>query len=202
MPRQRLRSRSWSLSRVLGSILVVALALALAYAGLVVALLAFGVSAADVDAITGYQSVYDALSAISAGDVSGGVRLIAGIAGIAAFALFGVLAWGALPRPYLARSDTRISDGERGYVNVSARALERAVEGAALGVPAVTDARARTDDERVTVDVTAVGAADVPATLASVRARARESLRAHELPELPVDCTLTALERKNRRELA
>lgn len=202
MPRQRLRVDSSTLSRILARILAVAFALALVYGGLVVGLLALGVASGDVESVSGYRDVYDALTAITASDITGGVRLVTAIAGVIAFAVFGLLAWRGLPRPYLARSDTRLSDEARGYVNVSPRALERAVEGAALGLPAVTDARGRHDGDRITLDITAQGAADVPATLAAARERARASLRAHELPDLPVDCTLTALERKNRRELA
>lgn len=202
MPRQRLRTDSWALSRLAARILAVAFALALAYGGAVVALLALGVSPSSVDNVSGYQTLYDSLADITAGDITDRIRLIAGVAGLAMFVLLGLLAWGAVPRPYLDRSDTRIADDEQGYVNVSARALERAVEGAALEARAVTGARARCGADRITVDITARGAADVPATLAGVRERARESLRRHELPPQPIDCTLTALDRKNRRELA
>lgn len=202
MPRQRLRVDFSTLSQILARVFVAAVALALVYGGLVVLLLALGVGSADVERISRYRAAYDALTGIMASDITGEVRLVAAIVGLVAFAVFGLLAWRGLPRPYLARSDTRLSDDVRGYVNVSPRALERAAEGAALGVPAVTGARGRHDADRVSLEITARGAADVPATLAAVRERARDSLRTHGLPEMPIDCTLTALERKNRRELA
>lgn len=202
MPRQRLRVDSSMLSQTLGRILAVMFALALAYGGMVIGLLGIGFSAGTVESITGYRAVYDALTGITANDITSDERLIAGLAGLVAFTAFGLLAWRGLPRPYLARSSTRLADDDRGYVDVNPRALERAAEGAALSVPGVVDARGRHAGDRINLDITARGASRLPETLAAVREKARESLQAHGFPELAIDCTLTTLQRKNRRELA
>lgn len=202
MPRQRLRARSSSLGWGVARVLAVLVAVVAIYGGLVVLLLGLAVDRVDLNAVSGYRDVYGALAGLQAGDIDGIVRLVTGIAGLVLFAVCAMLLWRMVPRPYLARSDVRVAADDRGSVTVSARAVERAVEGAALGVPAVTEARGLYGTDHITVEVTASSAGAVVETLGLVRDKARASLQDHGLPSVPVDCTLTSLERKNRRELA
>lgn len=202
MLRQRLRARDFGLSRFLSRALVVAFALLLAWYGAMLVLLALKVSPATVNGLSGYRDAYDFLAGLSADDITARTRLITGLAGLAALLVFGYLAWREIPRPYLARGDLELSNGERGTVEVSARAIERAAEAAALAHPSVTDARALYGTDALTLEIGARRARDVATTLAEVHERAAESLRIHDLPPLPIHLTLTRLDRKNRRELA
>lgn len=202
MLRQRLRSKDFSLSKIVGRALVVVFAVALAWYGAMLCLLALGTSVSAVDDVSGYRDAYDYLAGLRTGDISSDTRLIVGLAGLAAFLAFGYLAWRELPRPYLARGGLELSSDERGRIDVGPRAIERAVEAAALGHPAVTDARALYGTDALTLEIAARRARDLPATLSKVRERAAESLKRHELPALPINLTLTRLDRKNRRELA
>jgi hypothetical protein len=202
MLRQRLRSRGFALSHIVARLLVIALALALLWYGAMVILLAFKVSPDTVDSISGYRTAYDYLTGLEPDDITSDVRLVVGLAGLAVFLLFGYLAWREIPRPYLARSDLQLSGGDRGAVDVTARAVERVAERAALEHDGVADARGLYHDNALTLEIVARGARDVPATLSAVREQAAESLDTHDLPALPVNVTLTGLDRKNRRELA
>ena len=167
-----------------------------------VILLAFKVSPDTVDSISGYRTAYDYLTGLTPDDITSDVRLVVGLGGLAVFLLFGYLAWREIPRPYLARGDLQLSGGDGGAVDVSARAVERVAEQAALDHDGVADARGLYHDDALTLEIVARGARDVPATLSAVRERAAESLDRHDLPALPVNVTLTGLDRKNRRELA
>ena len=202
MLRQRLRSRGFALSHIVARLLVIALALALLWYGAMVILLAFKVSPDTVDSISGYRTAYDYLTGLTPDDITSDVRLVVGLGGLAVFLLFGYLAWREIPRPYLARSDLQLSGGDRGAVDVTARAVERVAERAALEHDGVADARGLYHDNALTLEIVARGARDVPATLSAVREQAAESLDTHDLPALPVNVTLTGLDRKNRRELA
>jgi hypothetical protein len=121
--------------------------------------------------------------------------LIAGLAGLAGFLVFGYLAFNELPRPHRTRSELRLVDHERGVVDVAPRAIERAVEGAALEQDAVQDAAARYATDELTVTISVTRARELPDILRAVRARAHEQLAVHGLPELPVNVTLTGFER-------
>jgi hypothetical protein len=202
MLRQRVRSRGFALSHIVARLLVIALALALLWYGAMVILLAFKVSPDTVDSISGYRTAYDYLTGLTPDDITSDVRLVVGLGGLAVFLLFGYLAWREIPRPYLARGDLQLSGGDRGAVDVNARAIERVAEQAALDHDGVADARGLYHDDALTLEIVARGARDVPATLSAVRERAAESLDRHDLPALPVNVTLTGLDRKNRRELA
>ena len=202
MLRQRVRSRGFALSHIVARLLVIALALALLWYGAMVILLAFKVSPDTVDSISGYRTAYDYLTGLEPDDITSDVRLVVGLGGLAVFLLFGYLAWREIPRPYLARGDLQLSGGERGAVDVNARAVERVAERAALEHDGVADARGLYHDDGLTLEIVARGARDVPATLSAVREQAAESLDRHDLPALPVNVTLTGLDRKNRRELA
>jgi hypothetical protein len=202
MLRQRVRSRGFALSHIIARLLVIALALALLWYGAMVILLAFKVSPDTVDSISGYRTAYDYLTGLEPDDITSDVRLVVGLGGLAVFLLFGYLAWREIPRPYLARGDLQLSGGDRGAVDVNARAVERVAERAALEHDGVADARGLYHDDGLTLEIVARGARDVPATLSAVREQAAESLDRHDLPALPVNVTLTGLDRKNRRELA
>jgi hypothetical protein len=201
MLRQRVRARSFPVARVITDAVVVVLALALVWGGAMLVLLALKSSPSTVDSLSGYRTAYDYLAGLGPEDITASVRLVAAIGGLSVAVIFGYLAWRAIPRPYLARTDLRLSDGERGTVDVNARAIERAAELAVVGHPAVAAARARYATDDLTVDISVNRADALPATLEDVHRRAHDSLVRHELPPLPVNITLVRLERTSRREL-
>jgi hypothetical protein len=201
MLRQRVRSRSFPVARVITDACVVVLALALVWGGAMLVLLALKAPPGTIDSLSGYRTAYDYLAGLTPQDVTASVRTVATIGGLSAAVIFGVLAWRAVPRPYLARTDLRLSAGERGTVDVNARAIERAAELAVLDHPAVAAARARYATDDLTVDISVNRADALPATLDDVHRRTHDSLVRHELPELPVNITLVRLERTSRREL-
>jgi len=201
MFRQRVRSRTFPLARVAADALVVIFALALVWGGAMLVALAFKASPGTIDGLSGYRTAYDYLARVDARDISASTRLIAAIGGLTGCLVFGYLAWRAVPRPYLARSDLHLTGDERGSVDVEARAIERAAELAALDHPAVAAARARYLTDDLTLDISASRSDGLAATLQDVHKRARDSLARHELPPLPVNVTLVRLERRNRRDL-
>jgi hypothetical protein len=198
MLRQRLRSRSSSLA-FLGTAVLVLVALLIIYYGAMLLALSLKVSPGTIDAISGYGSAYDSLAGIQAGDVDGAFRLIAGLTGLAVLLVFGFLAYKELPRPYLARGDLRLHEGERGATEVGARAIERAAEAAALDQPAVSSAAGRYGTDELAVGVSISRASEIPDALRDVQRLVRESLERHELPVLPVNVTLTGFDRTTRR---
>jgi len=201
MLRQRVRSRSFPLARIAADAVVVIFALVLVWGGAMLVLLAVKVSPDAIDGLSGYRTAYDYLASLEPADISASSRLIGAIGGLLACLTFGYLAWRAIPRPYLARTDLHLADDDRGTVDVNARAIERAAEIAACAHPAVAAARARYATDDLTIDVSASRADALAATLQDVHQRARESIARHELPALPVHVTLVRFERKNRREL-
>lgn len=201
MLRQRVRIRTSPVA-LIGRAVLIVFSLALIWYGLMLLLLALKVSAHNVNQISGYRTAYNYLSDLTAADITSTTRLIAGLAGFAGFLGFGYLAWKSLPRPYLARTDLRLRDDERGVTKVAPRAIERAVEGAALDRDAVQHAAARYGDDEVTVNVSVTRARELAETLRAVRADAHDELGNHGLPEMPVNITLTSFERTQRRELA
>jgi TRAP-type C4-dicarboxylate transport system permease small subunit len=201
MLRQRVRARSSRVAHVLVDALVVVVALALMWGGAMLVALAFKAPPHTIDSLSGYRTAYRWLAALEPADITSSTRLVTAVAGAAAAVLFGWLAWRALPRPYLARTELRLAADERGSVDVSPRVIERAVEQAALEHAAVTTARARYGTDDLTLDV-ATGRADaLGETLQDVQRRARDSLARHDLPPLPVNVTFVRLDRKHRREL-
>jgi len=200
MLRQRLRARtSWLV--YLADALLVVVALALFWYGLMAVLLAIKVEPDTVNDISGYRDIYDFFAGLDADDIGTTVRIVVGLAGTGLFFLCGWLAWKEIPRPYFARSEAHLGDDERGTVEVGPRAIERAVELAALDDPSVTAATARFGSDDLALDVDVRRARGVPETLRDVQQRARASLSRHGLPDVPVDVTLTGYERKTRREL-
>jgi hypothetical protein len=202
MVRQRVRASTSSVSRVVARVLVVVFALALVWYGAMLALLALKVSPDTVNNLCGYRTAYDYLSGLQPNDITSGTRLIVGLAGLAAFLVFGYLAWRAIPRPYFARGELRLGDGDRGSVDVRARAVERVAEHAAMEDGGVAGARGLYHGDALGLEIVARRARDVPELLYAARDRAVESLDRHDLPPLPVNVTLTGVDRKNRRELA
>ena len=201
MLRQRVRARSFPVARVAADAVVIIFALALVWGGAMLVLLAFKVSAGTVNGLSGYRTAYDHLARLGPQDVGSTTRLVAAAGGLCAGAIFGVLAWRVLPRPYLARTQLRLPGDARGTVDVNARAIERAVELAALDHPAITAASARYATHDLTIHVSAGRADGLADTLQDVHQRARESLSLHELPVVPVNVTLVRFAPQNRREL-
>jgi hypothetical protein len=202
MFRQRVRASTSGVSRVVARALVVVFALALVWYGAMLVLLALKVSPATINDLCGYRTAYDYLSGLQPDDITNTARLIVGIAGLVAFLVFGYLAWRAIPRPYFARGELQLGDGNRGSVDVRARAVERVAEHAAMEQGGVAGARGLYHGDALGLEIVARGARDVPDVLYAARDRAVESLDRHDLPALPVNVTLTGVDRKNRRELA
>ncbi len=200
MRRQRLRIGT-SPFVVLGRIVLVLAALALVWYGAMLVLLAFKVSPHTVNQLSRYRSTYRYLAALKPRDITPDTRLIAGLAGLAGFLVFGYLAFKELPRPHLTRIQLRIVEDERGVVDVAPLAIERVVQGAALQNDAVQNAAARYATDELTVNISVTRAHALPDILRTVRATAHEQLAIHGLPELPVNVTVTDFQRTRRREL-
>ena len=201
MLRQRVLTRSFPLARVAADGLVLIVALVLVWGGAMLVALAFKVSPETINGLSGYRTAYDYLAGLEPQDVTASTRLIAAIGGLSACLIFGYLAWRAVPRPYLARTDLCLVSDVRGSVDVNPRVFERVAEIAVLEHPAIIAARARYATDDLTLNVSACRADELAATLYDVHQRARDSLARHELPPLPVNITLVRLERETRREL-
>src|SRR5579875_3790405 len=152
MLRQRISERI-SLLSLLGRILPLILALALIWYGAMLILIAVKVSPSTVNSISGYRTAWRWLAGLDPSTVSGGVTrgIIAGC-GVAAFLIFGFLAFKQLPRPYLTRRELRLSSDRQGAVTVEPRAVERLAEVAAQGHHAVSAARGRYSVDGLFVD--------------------------------------------------
>ena len=200
MLRHRLRVHTSPLAW-LGRLVLALVCIALVWYGFMVLLLALKVSPDTVNAISGYREAYDWLAGLESDDVTDRMRLATGLGGLAAFLLFGFLAWKEIPRPYLPRREIALRSDERGDVTVEPRALERAAEVAALAHPAISDAAGLHGGNELTVNVTAERARDLPEALRSVQRRVASALLQHGLPGMPVHVTLSGYERKRRREL-
>lgn len=201
-PRQRLRIESSTITTTVARVLVAILGAAIAWYGLMVALLACKVSPDFVNDISGYRTAFDYLAGLGPEDISGSDRLIVAIVALILALLAGLLLWLGLPRPHLARHAVDVQETDRGNTEIRPRAIERAVESAALGHPAVVGARARYEDDGIALDVTSRHAATLVDTLREVEDRAFESLEQHELELERVDVTLAGYGSSNGRELA
>jgi hypothetical protein len=202
MPRQRLRVESSTLATTVGRVLVALLGAAIAWYGLMLVLLAFKVSPGTVDDISGYRTAFDYLAGLTPGDVSSSDRLIVAIVALVLAVIAAFLVWRGLPRPHLARHAIEVQDTDRGTTEIGPRAIERAVESAALEHPEVVGARARYDDDGIALDVTARHAATLVDTLREVEERAFDSVERHQLALERVDVTLAGYDSPNGRELA
>jgi hypothetical protein len=202
MPRQRLRVESSTLATTVGRVLVALLGAAIAWYGLMLFLLAVKVSPGFVNDISGYRTAFDYLAGLDPGDVSSSARLIVAIVALVLASIAAYLIWRGFPRPHLARHPIEIQETERGNTEVRPRAIERAVESAALEHPSVVGARARYDDDGIALAITARRAATLVDTLREVRQRTFDSLDTHQLELERVDVTLAGYDSPNGRELA
>jgi hypothetical protein len=202
MLRQRIHVEGSSTATAVGRVLVALLGAAIAYYGLMLIMLAFKVSPGFVNDISGYRTAFNYLSELTPGDISSTDRLIvAGVALVLALIAL-LLIWRGFPRPRLARHPIEIEETELGSTEIQPRALERAIESAALEHPAVVGARARYDEDGIALTVTAGRAVELVRTLHEVEDRAFESLGTHHLELERVDVTLAGYDRPNGRELA
>ena len=201
MLRQRVRTREEPL-RVVGRLLVAAFALALIWYGAMLALLAAKViSPATANGLSGYRTAYDFFAGLTPADVDGTTRAIIAAAGVAAFVIFGYLAWRELPRPYLARRDVALREDEHGRVIVEPRVLERIAAHAALQQPGVVDASGRYATDELVVGVTVGRSRSLADILRGAQRDVRAALERHELPILPVTLALTGADTTRKREL-
>ena len=199
MLRQRLRLRH-SPAVHLGRAAIVLLALGLIFYGVMVVALAFKVAPGTINAISGYRDAYDFLTGLTPGDVAG-VRGIVAAAGVALFVVCGYLALQQIPRPYLTRQTLPLQSLPRGETVIEPRAIERLAEVAAMRHRAVSSAAGRYGTDELAVGVEVRRGRELADTLRDVQRRVATALRDHELPEMPVDVTLTGFDRQQRREL-
>ncbi len=201
MIRQRVNLRTPALALLVRA-LTLLLALGLLWYGLMVVLLAVKVSPHTVNSISAYRTLYDDLIGLHEHDFTTARRLIAGAVGVFTFLILLVLALQELPRPYLARQDTRLPGGEgRGTTTVQPRALERLAEAAARSHPAVGSASGRLGDGHLYLSIGLRRPGTVVDDLREIHRRVRSELVRHEMPTLPVDVTLTSLEERSGRNL-
>jgi hypothetical protein len=201
MLRQRLRERA-SPVVVIGRLLTFLFALALVWYGVMTVLLALKVSPATVNSISGYRGAYDWLAGLTPRKVDGQTtRAIIAGAGLAAFVLFGYLAFKEIPRPHFVRRGLQLAQDDHGEITVEPRAVERIAETAAQHDPAVTSASGRYGEDDLTVTVTVRRARDLAATLRGAQQRVKEALHQHELPIPAINVTLAHYDRRHRREL-
>ncbi len=201
MIRKRVNFRTPLLAYVVRG-LTLLLALGLVWYGLMVVLLAVKVAPHTVNSISAYRTLYDHAAGLTQADFTTAVRFIAGGVGVISCVLFIYLAWQELPRPYLARTELALEGNDRGATVVKPRAIERVAEIAARGNPNVSTAVGRLGDQQLSVEVAARRAGVAAATLRDVRTRVLADLDRHQLPDLPVNVTLTGYDRTTRRELS
>ena len=201
MPRQRISQRTPMLA-LLGLIVPLLLALALIWYGAMLLLIAVKVSPSTANSISGYRTVWRWFSALDASSVSGAQTrgIIAGC-GVAAFLIFGFLAFKHLPRPYLTRRELSLSDDHQGEVTVRPRAIERIAEVAAETLYGVSYARGRYSVDGLFVDLSVRRPRNLADTMHDAQRRVADALERHGLPTMPVNVTLTGYDGRNRREL-
>jgi hypothetical protein len=201
MIRQRVNLRTPLLGHLV-AVLTIVLALGLVWYGLMVVLLAVKVAPHTVNSLSAYRTLYDDVADLKRSDFTTVRRLIAGFAGLIVFVVFMYLTFKAWPRPYLARGDVPLEDNERGTTTIQPRAVERVAEIAARANPDVTAARGRLGDDELSVGVNARRASTIAETLRDVHQRVRAQLEQHDLPNVPVNVTLTGYDRQTKRELS
>ncbi len=198
MPRQRVRVRVPPAATIARA-LVVLLALALVWYGLMVILLAAKLSPHTVNSISAYRTIYDTLAGLR--PVTGIERAIIAGSGVVVFLVAAYLAIRMLPRPYLTRHDLELDEHGRGRTVVEPRAIERIAEAAANGNAAVTASRGRYASDNLTVDVTVDQPDALSDTLGDVQRRVAEDIESHHLPGVRVAVTLAGYDRRKGREL-
>jgi hypothetical protein len=199
MPRQRIRAHDSPVALV-GRVVLILFALAALWYGLMLVLLAVGVKPDTVDLISGYRTVYEALSGLGPAAFAGTARLVVAMAGLAAFLLFGFLAVKELPRPYVSRRRLELGGDERGSVAVEPRAVERVAEGTALQSGSVTAAAGRYEGDELVVNVRVGRPRGLPDALRDVRRRVTRALGDHDLPPVPVAVVLAGLDQEQQRQ--
>jgi hypothetical protein len=199
--RQRIHLRTPALAYLV-RLLTVAFGAALVWYGAMVILLAVKVSPHTVDNLSAYRTLYHDIVGLHPGDFTTPVRLIAGFGGFLAFVVLVYLALQELPRPYLARGPVSLDVRPGGETVARARAIERVCEIAAQANPDVTSASGRLGDEELIVNISVRRAGRAADSLTDVQERVRAALGEHDLPNLPVNVTLTGYDRATKRELA
>lgn len=191
--RQRIRvGRSRAV--VAGQVLAGLLALVVAWYAAMLVLLALKAPDGLVDQLSGYRTALTWLSALDGQAIGATARVLAGVGGAVVFVVLGSLALAQVPRPRAARDDVMLHDDERGQVVVRPRAVERAAEASALDEPAVSAASARYETDRIHVQLTLKRAGAVVPTLHNVHQHVTAALERHDLPGVPVDVLITALD--------
>jgi hypothetical protein len=165
-------------------------------------LLAAKVSPHTVNNLSAYRSLYNDAVSLGPHDFTTAVRLIAGFAALILFFVLLAVAFKQFPRPYLARGTLALGEPERGTTTVAPRAVERVAESAAQLSRDVTSAAGRLGDGELSVSISVRTASGAATALREARDRVHEALERHELPDLPVNVTLTGYDRRNRRELS
>lgn len=202
MWRQRVRVESSTVAALAARGLAALIGLALLYYGAMLFLLAVKVDPGTIDDLSGYREAYDYLAGLEADDFGASERLLIGLVALAVGLAAAFLAWRALPRPHLARGAVTLREGDTGDTEVQPRAMERAVECAAIDHEEVDRARARYEDGKLVLSVSARNAARLVETLRELEGLAHASLDRHDLKVDRVDLILTSYKSSNRRELA
>jgi hypothetical protein len=182
MPRQRLGlTHSWATT--LGQKLMVVPAVALLYGGAVVLALGAGVAPRDVDAITGYETVYERLGALDPANWSQGVTIGVAIAGLLGFLVLVRLGWAQRLIPHVTRAALVLREEDDGTTTVSPRAVERAAEIAARH-PGVKAVKATLGEGDLHLAVHARRAELIPEVLQHARSGASRALEQAGLTDI------------------
>jgi hypothetical protein len=182
--------------------LTFALAAILIWYGAMTMLLAVKVSPHSVNSLSAYRTIYDFLARLRSSDFSTLRRLVAGFGGFAAFLTLVYLALQELPRPYLLPQRIPLEPAPGGSLSIEPRVLERLAEYAAVANDDVGSAAGRLGAESLSVGITVRRPRAVAETLLDVRERVLAAVRAHQLPDLVVDVTVTKLESTTGRDLS
>ena len=198
MPRQRIRVHVPPAATVARA-LVVLLAFALVWYGVMLILLAAKVSPHTVNSISAYRTIYDTLAGLH--PVTGIERAIIAACGVVVFLVAAYLAIRMLPHPYLTRHDLELDDHGRGRTVVEPRTIERIAQAAANRNAAVTASRGRYASDNLTVDLTVDQPDALSDTLGDVQRRVAQDIESHDLPGVRVAVTLAGYDRRKGREL-
>ncbi len=201
--RQRVHlSSTWRTT--LGKLLCAVVALAVAWFGLALLLVALGAAPDDVDRWLGYRTAYDAVAGLDGTGVEATWRIGLAVGGLLACVVLLALAWAQVPKPELARHDIELVPGgdaapaTPGETTVNARAVERAAELAALSVGGIDAARARLDGAEVVVALRATRADGLPDTLLAARSAADDALTDHGFEGLDARVVLAGFDKEPR----
>lgn len=201
MIRRRVRARTPGLVWLTRA-LTLLLAAILIWYGTMLVLLAAKASPHSVNSLSGYRTMYDWLAKLKVSDFSTTRRLVAGFGGLIAFLVLVYLALLELPRPRLVRHQFSLGREAHGSLTVEPRAVERLAEIAACANDDVRSSLALLHDHELVLDIGVRNATRVVDTLADVRSRVIAELDRHELPEMPVNVTVTQFEPITGRNLA